>query len=141
MKPLHIGIGIVAIIIVGALLASIFMPQEPVPLEGVSVESAGLYAEYDPTLLARAEEGKVVLFFQASWCPSCRALDSDIRARLGDIPEEMTILRLDYDEETELRRLYEVTTQHTMVQVDANGALIKKWSGGNRLANIVEQVI
>lgn len=104
-------------------------------------KSKGAYEAYAPEKLAWAEgDGKVVLFFKASWCPSCRALDADIKASMNDIPAGLTILELDYDSSSGLKKKYGVTTQHTLVQVDASGELITKWSGGNTLASVVEKV-
>lgn len=101
---------------------------------------SGKYEEYSIEKLSFAESGDVVIFFHASWCPSCRALNNDIEKNLSDIPANVTILKADYDLETELKRKYEVTSQHTLVQVDQNGDLIKKWSGGSRLSNLLAQV-
>lgn len=101
--------------------------------------ASGLYAEYASNLTQY--EGKdIILFFKADWCPSCRVLDSNIKDNLSDIPEDVVILELDYDTETELKKKYGVTTQHTLVQVDTNGEMIKKWSGGNRLEDILNQI-
>jgi thioredoxin 1 len=108
--------------------------------EGTMMKKAGVYAPYEASKLAMANSGDVVLFFKASWCPSCRTLDTNIKANLGTIPSDLTILELDYDTATALKQKYGVTTQHTLVQVDANGTLIKKWSGGSTLASIVEQI-
>lgn len=102
--------------------------------------SAGTYTMYNSNKLAMAEDGDVVLFFKASWCPSCRALDNDIKSDLSAVPSNLTILEVDYDSSQELRQKYGVTTQHTLVQVDANGELIKKWSGGNTLDSVVAQI-
>jgi thiol-disulfide isomerase/thioredoxin len=105
----------------------------------VADSGKGIYAEYSGNL--EQYEGKdVVLFFKASWCPSCRVLDSDIKQSLNDMPENVVILELDYDNETELKKKYGVTTQHTLVQVDGSGEIIKKWSGGNRLENVLNQI-
>jgi len=87
-----------------------------------------------------AETGDVVLFFHASWCPSCKALNSDIEKNVGAIPAGVTILKTDYDKETELKKKYGVTTQHTLVQVDKDGNLIKKWSGGSKLENLLSEM-
>ncbi len=102
--------------------------------------ASGAYLPYEASKLAMANSGDVVLFFRASWCPSCRALDADIKAHLGDIPAGLTILDVNYDTSTELKKQYGVTTQHTLVQVAADGALIKKWSGGSTLGTVVAQV-
>ncbi len=108
--------------------------------DGETMMSKGSYELYDASKLAMAETGKVVLFFKASWCPTCKAVDSDIKANLGSIPKGVTILEVDYDKSVELKQKYGVTTQHTFVQVDAKGNLITKWSGGNTLGSIVEKI-
>lgn len=108
--------------------------------EGMMMAKAGTYEAYSPEKLALAEKGKVVLFFRASWCPTCRSLDADIKAHLGAIPEGVTILDVDYDKSTELKQKYGVTMQHTLVQVDAQGTLITKWTGSPTLAGIVSKI-
>lgn len=100
----------------------------------------GSYEKYDQSKLAYAKDGKVVIFFRAGWCPTCQGIDSDIKAHLGDIPNNVTILDLDYDNSTVLKQKYGVTYQHTFVQVDANGNLIKKWSGSPTLESLLAQV-
>jgi pentapeptide MXKDX repeat protein len=100
----------------------------------------GSYTDYSPEKIAQAGNGDVVLFFHASWCPSCRALNSSIENNLGAIPEGLTILKVNYDKETDLKKKYGVTSQHTLVQVDANGELITKWSGGQDVASIVSKL-
>ena len=99
------------------------------------------YLDYSESFLTRANEGKVVLFFKANWCPTCNALDKDILKNLNKIPEDVTILKIDYDTAIDLKKKYEVVTQHTMVQVDAQGNEITKWVGGNTLSTILERVI
>jgi thiol-disulfide isomerase/thioredoxin len=94
----------------------------------------GSYEAYAPEKIARAETGDVVLFFHASWCPSCRGLNADIEKHLETIPAQLSILKVDYDTETELKKKYGVTYQHTLVQVDKDGNLIKKWSGSPALS-------
>ena len=101
---------------------------------------AGSYEAYSADKIARAETGDVVLFFHASWCPSCRGLNSSIESNLKSIPEGVTILKTDYDKETELKKKYGVTYQHTLVQVDKDGNMIKKWSGGGSLDNLLSQI-
>ena len=105
-----------------------------------AVMMKGSYEIYSPEKLARAETGKVVLFFKATWCPTCRALDSDITKNLTNIPDGVSILELNYDTETELRKKYGVTVQHTLVQVNAAGEQITKWSGGNTLASVLSRL-
>ena len=102
---------------------------------------AGTYESYDASKIAMASATHtVVLFFRASWCPTCIAVDKDIRANLKAIPASLTILDVNYDDSTELKKKYGVTYQHTFVQVDAQGNLIKKWSGSPTLASLVAQI-
>lgn len=105
-----------------------------------AMAEAGLYEAYSEDKIAKAETGDVVIFFHASWCPSCRGLNSDIEENLSTIPAGVTILKADYDKETELKKKYGVTTQHTLVQVDKDGNIIKKWSGGSKLDNLLSQI-
>lgn len=100
----------------------------------------GQYAAYEASKLAFAKEGKVVLFFRASWCPTCRALDADIKANLSQIPKNVLILDVDYDKSAELKKQYGVTYQHTLVQVDAEGKMLAKWSGSEGLKDLLSKV-
>ncbi len=97
--------------------------------EGAMMAKAGSYESYSPEKIAEAAaKGDVVLFFRALWCPTCRALDADINANLKNIPTNLTILIVDYDNSTDLKKKYGVTYQHTLVQVDKSGTLLKKWT-------------
>jgi len=109
--------------------------------DGAMMLKAGSYENYEASKNAMASATHdVVLFFRASWCPSCRAVDADIKANLKTIPASLTILDVNYDNSAELKKKYGVTYQHTFVQVDAQGNLIKKWSGSPTLASLVSEV-
>jgi thiol-disulfide isomerase/thioredoxin len=113
--------------------------------EGASEKNAAMtdsststYLDYSPQVLADAETAqksgrKVVLFFYAPWCPYCRAADSDFKTRLGTdaFPKNTTLIKTDYDSQTELKKKYGVTHQHTFVQIDASGNQITKWVSGD----------
>jgi thiol-disulfide isomerase/thioredoxin len=106
-----------------------------------TMTKVGSYETYASEKVAMASEDRdVVLFFKASWCPSCKAVDADIRANITKIPSGLTILEVDYDHSAELKKKYGVTYQHTFVQVDATGTLIKKWSSSPTLATLVAEV-
>lgn len=116
-------------------------PKATEPAKGeVVAQVKGSYEVYNAEKIALAETGDVVLFFHAPWCPSCRALNSDIEKNLSIIPDGVTILKTDYDTQTELKKKYGITSQHTLVQVDANGNMIKKWSGGSKLESLLSQI-
>jgi len=100
----------------------------------------GSYEAYDSSKLAYAKDGDVVLFFNASWCPTCRALDKDIKQNISSIPSGVTILNVNYDNSTDLKKKYGVTYQHTLVQVDANGNMITKWTGSRDLDALLPKI-
>lgn len=102
---------------------------------------SGSYQDYTPGQLSAAQTGKVVLFFRAPWCPTCRALDADIMKNSGEIPGNIRILKVDYDTSEELKTKYGVTYQHTFVQVDADGKQLKKWNGSPTLSSLLSQII
>jgi len=89
---------------------------------------AGSYEPYSAEKVAAAGDSKVLLFFHADWCPLCRPLDADITANLSKIPSGIAILKVNYDTETALKQKYGVTYQHTIVEVNSSGTMIKKWT-------------
>jgi thiol-disulfide isomerase/thioredoxin len=96
---------------------------------GASAMPAGAYltqADYEKDVADRAGT-KVVYFFHATWCPDCRATDAALTG-LG-VPAGLTVVKVDYDTATELRKTYGVTQQHTFVQVGPDGAQLAKWTG------------
>ena len=97
------------------------------------------FANYEASK-SQYNEGDVVLFFNASWCPTCKALTKDIEANLGSIPSGTTIVSVDYDTYTDLRKKYGVTYQHTLVQVNPSGEQVKKWSGSPTLSSLLSQI-
>ncbi len=115
--------------------------QAMVEKKSDNMVKAGTYEAYLAESVAMASDTHdVVLFFRASWCPTCRALDSDINLNSKMIPASLSILDVDYDKSTDLKKKYSVTYQHTFVQVDNKGNLIKKWSGSPTLAALVAEL-
>jgi thiol-disulfide isomerase/thioredoxin len=60
---------------------------------------------------------KVVLFFHAKWCPSCKS---------------------DYDSNVALKQKYAVTSQHTFVSLKSDESMMKKASGISTAEEIAE---
>jgi thiol-disulfide isomerase/thioredoxin len=96
-------------------------PQEPQEPQAADAP-AGTYTLYDAEQIAQSDADTILLFFHATWCPSCRALDADILANADSIPAGVEIYKLDYDTQTALKRQYGVTTQHSVIEIDATGA-------------------
>jgi len=111
--------------------------QQMMPVEEVIQPVSGQYLPYSLDSLTGEQN---VIFFAANWCPTCRRLDGAIMSALGEIPASLTILKADYDKETALKRKYGVTYQHTLVQVDKQGNLLKKWNGSENISAIVSQL-
>lgn len=101
----------------------------------------GAYIDYNAEAVVQAATtGDAVLFFYAPWCPTCTVLNKDLVANASSIPAGVTIFKTDYDTNLELRRKYGVTYQHTLVQVDAAGNMITKWSGGYTLDDVLSNI-
>ena len=94
------------------------------------------YIEYSKSVLEKAATNRRVLFFYASWCPTCRPADASFIENISKIPENVTVIRVNYNdpetdqEEKDLAKKYGITYQHTFVEIDAQGKEIKKWNGG-----------
>ena len=100
--------------------------------------SAGTYIDYSEGVLAQGPETQV-LFFHAAWCPSCRTLEKNILDEKS-LPEGVAVYKVDYDSNPDLKAKYEVRTQHTLVQVDREGNMITKWSGGNNTESVLKKI-
>ena len=83
----------------------------------------------------------VVLFFNASWCSTCKEARENLEADPTAIPAGLTIVKVDYDDSDELKQTYGVTVQHTFVQVDADGNEIAKWNGSVTADEIAKQTV
>lgn len=103
-------------------------------------ETAGAYVDYQPGIIEMTT-GTKILFFHAPWCPQCRKLEQSIQA--GKIPNGVTIIKVDYDSNQVLRQQYGVTIQTTLVRVDDNGALVKRYVAYDTpsLATVTEQLL
>ena len=110
-------------------------PVEENPNDSVA---KGSYASYDAAKLADAENGAVVIYFHAPWCPTCKESDKNFMA--SNAPAGLTLLKTDYDSSKDLKKKYSVTYQHTFVQVDKDGNQIKKWNGSTSYEQIQKKL-
>jgi len=102
-----------------------------------TMSKPGEYLPYSADLVStKASTGNVVLFFNASWCSTCKNTIKDINSKLDKIPSNLTILSADYDKEIALRQKYGITMQHTFVKVDKDGNLIKTMPSLSTLEDI-----
>lgn len=120
------------------------VPQdEPLDVDNdavVEVATAeGEYVPFSEEAFTANQDKSRVLFFHASWCPTCKAADQEIQQSVDQIPENVVIFKTDYDDEVALKDQYGVTFQHTFVQVDSQGNEVTKWNGGS-FDEIVENI-
>lgn len=89
--------------------------------------TASNYDVYTETASQNKAFKNTVLFFNASWCPECRAFDKALAS--STIPADTQILKVDYDKASDLKKKYGVTLQSTFVSIDSDGKLLSKWVG------------
>lgn len=120
--------------------------ETPVPSPSIEAEETPTISDsyitleqYEANKTAYTDE-KVVLFFNAQWCSTCKSARANFEANLADFPADLTIVLVDYDTALDLRKTYGVTLQHTFVQVDVNGKELAKWSGSKTIEEVVENI-
>ena len=107
--------------------------------------AASSYQEFSETALSDSDDKRRVLFFYANWCPTCKAAEQDIQENIDELPDDVVIIRVNYNDtntnenEKELARKYAITYQHTFVQIDAENNAIKTWNGG-QLKEIIKNL-
>lgn len=137
---------------VGSMMAANSTPivEKSTMMADQTAPSASGYVPYSQAALDAASNQRRVLFFYASWCPTCRPADADFSANAANLPADMTVIRVNYndpdtdEDEKELAKLYGVTYQHTFVQIDSSGKALTKWNGGQfdqLLANTKEGLL
>lgn len=88
---------------------------------------------YSEAALAEAQaKGRAVIMFHADWCPMCQAAAKSLRENKDKIPPDVTILGVDYDTATDLKKKYGISMQDTYVQVDRTGKVVSQWNSGGR---------
>ena len=113
--------------------------EEKIKKEDSKMMKVTGYMNYDEVTVKTAltEWQKVALFFHASWCPTCKALNTAIESDLSSIPVDTLIVKVDYDTNDELKKKYGVTTQHTTVLIDHDMNLISKKLWARNIAEIL----
>lgn len=137
MKPVKIFIALVLIIfLVGFIFSKdIFLNAQKNKTTASNSETLMNhlnYLDYSSDRLNQAiKRGRVVLFFAAPWCSTCTGLDNELKEKSKELPEDVTILKVNFDTQKDLKRKYQVIYQHTLVQIDTEGGEIAKWIGGD----------
>ena len=113
-------------------MSSDAMSPAPSPSAAMSHSEAASqsYITYDQYQASKDTyaDSKVVLFFNATWCPDCRAINEALTSDPGKIPAGTTVVSVDYDQHADLRQRHGVTMQHTFVQIDSSGEKVRQWT-------------
>lgn len=136
MKPFNIFIILSLIIIVSGFVffkdGFITAKSDPSTSPQLLMDRMSYLDYSESNKVVGQKYGKSVLFFAATmWCQTCSELEKEIKERIVDIPSDVTILKVDYDNDREMKAKYGVTQQHTLVVLDKNGNEVKRWIGGN----------
>lgn len=106
-------------------------PKKPVVIENQNIT----YIPYSQEAFNNMNgKGKMVLFFHADWCPSCRALETEIVENQSQLTGAY-ILKVDYDNADDLKKKYGITSQHTLVFINADGS-VQEVKKGAKLADV-----
>ena len=147
MKLSKLLIPIVLLTVVGAVML-ISQKDQSVSVQTTQskkISASSQYIEYNSDTYEQFSNNRRVLFFYANWCPLCRPADAEISANSDKIPEDVVIIRVNYndnetdDAEKTLAKKYSVTYQHTFVQIDSNGNEVTRWTGG-KLDELLENI-
>lgn len=136
-----------------AIDSNLAIGSDSAQVNSSSVRADSKYVNFEdikfPGVLSRklslSDTLKRVYFFYADWCPTCRPVDAEIKANLNKIPDDVLIIKVNYndqytdDEEKAFAKLHGVTYQHTFVLVENKGDEITRWNGGG-LDNLLSKV-
>jgi thioredoxin 1 len=112
-------------------VGSMEKPKDAMVKDDGMMAKKSRYVDHSKTAFDAAKGKKRVYFFYASWCPTCKAANTELTENLDGIPQDVVLFKTDYDKEVELKKKYGITYQHTYVLVDENGDEVKKWNGGD----------
>ena len=113
------------------------MDDAPEVAEEVTMTKQGKFVAYSAEEVA-STSGDKVLFFHAKWCPSCTGAAKNLSAETA--PEGLNVFKVDYDSSADLKAKYGVVSQHTFVQIDDNGTMLKRWFGSRNYEDILSQL-
>jgi thiol-disulfide isomerase/thioredoxin len=148
--PKVIGLGLAALLFTGCTPvdtsatgteSSPPIAEPSASADQVFASTAG-YISYETYLAAPKNyaNSEVVLFFNAYWCSTCKAARDGFESGIGEIPEDLTIVLVDFDENTEMRKKHDVIVQHTFVQIDSAGNELQRWYGSTTVAEIEAKI-
>lgn len=86
----------------------------------------GTYTDFTDDVIGNGKSS--ILFFAASWCPSCQAHSARISEWYADGSLYPSVYKVDYDNSGDLKQRYGVVQQDTFVRIDGEGNAVKSIS-------------
>ncbi|MBP9759624.1 hypothetical protein KBD45_08080 [Candidatus Dojkabacteria bacterium] len=116
--------------------------QTPTPVLGEKVrnEGNGVYDLYDDELIKTAEDKQIVLFFSADWCAECNNLDNDILTNKDKIPQNVIIMKVEYDVRKDLKDKYKVTKENSLIEINSAEEKLKDIGTKKTLSEILKSI-
>lgn len=62
------------------------------------------------------------MFFHSKTCGSCAKLHADIEVNAADIPDDVVIMKTDWDENQDLAKKFNVDKYHTVAFIDGDSS-------------------
>ncbi len=130
------GFGVV--VVAGIVLGFFMMNASNIPVQTKATAAAvqpvitgaqyQLFRDYAPS---NPENKRIVYFFAAPWCPTCRSADAEFKTEaLSKLPSDVVIVKVDFDSNKELRKKFAINYQHTFVELAPDGSAKQVWVGG-----------
>jgi len=98
--------------------------------------SGGVYANYEETQIPIS--WITVLFFHADRCPSCVRAEKNFLA--SGIPQDLNLIKVDYDDNPELKELYGIRSQTSYAYVNSDWTLIDTRVWSMTVGDILENI-
>jgi len=119
------------------------MKAAPAMMDSSAYDLAGLGNQVvafttEKAAMTLAKNQTVVYFFAATWCPTCQETYKDLKAHFSKLPLGTTLVFVNYDKATDLKKKYGVTSQHTFVLIGQGGEKRKIWTGSTTVDDLVK---
>lgn len=95
------------------------------------------YLNYDEKLI-KDFDWRIILEFYANWCSTCKSFDKSLEDY--DLPEDILILKVDFDNSEELRKKYSVLTQSTFVEINNNWDILNRFIAISNINDLIERL-
>lgn len=96
------------------------------------------YKNYDESLI-KTSTWRILLFFHADWCSTCKALEKQILKWW--LPSDLLILKVDFDSRKDVAKKYSILSQSSFVQIDNKWNMVKRIVWKADLKKVIESLL